>query len=213
MVLPMEWYEAEVRAKEHALQRMCARSHRHQNPVVFYGSSSIRLWKSLASDFPEIPVVNAGFGGSTLVACAWFFDRLVVPVNPSRLVLYAGDNDLGDGADEAGFTKRLEALLLTIDHFFPNIPLTMLTIKPSPARIHLLARIQACNGIIYQRLGRRPNSTVVDIHHPMLGHDGQPRLDYYAKDRLHMSPAGYRCWVERVNDHYDAVFGDPVRLS
>jgi hypothetical protein len=32
--------------------------------ILFVGSSSIRLWKSLATDFPGLPVVNRGFGGS-----------------------------------------------------------------------------------------------------------------------------------------------------
>ena len=40
---------------------------------------------------------NQAFGGSTLEACAWFFERLVVPCYPRALVCYAGDNDLGDG--------------------------------------------------------------------------------------------------------------------
>ncbi len=31
------------------------------------------------------------------MACDYFFDRLVVPVHPRSLLLYAGDNDLGDG--------------------------------------------------------------------------------------------------------------------
>ncbi len=42
--------------------------------------------------------INLGFGGSTLAACAWFFDPIVAPVShPQTLILYAGDNDLGDG--------------------------------------------------------------------------------------------------------------------
>src|SRR5688572_19564376 len=32
--------------------------------VLFVGSSSIRLWKTLAEDFPRLPVINRGFGGS-----------------------------------------------------------------------------------------------------------------------------------------------------
>src|SRR5205823_4450612 len=32
--------------------------------VLFIGSSSIRMWTTLAQDFPEIPVINRGFGGS-----------------------------------------------------------------------------------------------------------------------------------------------------
>src|SRR5579859_3047551 len=34
--------------------------------IVFVGSSSIRFWSSLKEDFPGLPVVNRGFGGSEL---------------------------------------------------------------------------------------------------------------------------------------------------
>jgi hypothetical protein len=35
-----------------------------RRPIIFYGSSSIRLWKTLSQDFIGYPVVNCGFGGS-----------------------------------------------------------------------------------------------------------------------------------------------------
>ncbi len=72
----MYWYEAEVKQLE--------QEHAHQpakpGGMVFYGSSSIRLWTTLAEDFSGLPVINLGFGGSTLAACSWFFTRLVPPV-------------------------------------------------------------------------------------------------------------------------------------
>src|SRR5258708_1728329 len=34
--------------------------------ILFIGSSTIRLWKTLAQDFPEYKVINRGFGGSEI---------------------------------------------------------------------------------------------------------------------------------------------------
>src|SRR4030095_13498966 len=34
--------------------------------ILFIGSSSIRLWKTLAEDFPQHRVLNRGFGGSEI---------------------------------------------------------------------------------------------------------------------------------------------------
>ena len=45
--------------------------------VVFVGSSSIRLWSTLAADFPERAVLNRGFGGSTFSDLLHFHDELV----------------------------------------------------------------------------------------------------------------------------------------
>jgi len=92
----MQWYEAEVRD---LVSRLAAQS--IPSPVVFYGSSTIRLWTHLAADLRSDRIVNAGFGGSTLEACLYFFDRVVTPLRPASLILYAGDNDLGDGRSPA----------------------------------------------------------------------------------------------------------------
>jgi hypothetical protein len=47
-----------------------ARQDRLQPPpphgVLFIGSSSIRAWSTLAEDFPGVPVINRGFGGSAI---------------------------------------------------------------------------------------------------------------------------------------------------
>ena len=88
----MQWYESEVEA----LVRATATRVNGSRPPVFYGSSSFRLWDKLAEDV-DPHVLNLGFGGSTLEACDYFFPRLVWPVHPCSLLLYAGDNDLGDG--------------------------------------------------------------------------------------------------------------------
>src|SRR5687768_181547 len=34
--------------------------------ILFVGSSSIRLWKTLAQDMAPLPVLNRGFGGATI---------------------------------------------------------------------------------------------------------------------------------------------------
>jgi hypothetical protein len=34
--------------------------------IIFTGSSSIRMWTSLKEDFPGLPVLNRGFGGSMI---------------------------------------------------------------------------------------------------------------------------------------------------
>ena len=65
--------------------------------VLFIGSSSIRLWKSLAADFPDLKVINRGFGGSHIPDTTHFAERIIFPYEPSKIVLYAGDNDIAGG--------------------------------------------------------------------------------------------------------------------
>jgi hypothetical protein len=60
-------YEAEIAALEAKYAAQPTGS------IIFYGSSSMRLWLRLARDFPAIPIENWGFGGSTLAQCAPLF--------------------------------------------------------------------------------------------------------------------------------------------
>ena len=54
-----------------------------QGGVLFVGSSTIRLWRNLAQDFRQQPVIiNRGFGGSTLAAGNFFAKDLVVQHHP-----------------------------------------------------------------------------------------------------------------------------------
>ena len=65
-------------------------------PVVFVGSSSIRKW-STAEYFPDIPIVNRGFGGSHISDVNHFINETVLKHNPRVIIFYAGDNDINYG--------------------------------------------------------------------------------------------------------------------
>src|SRR5512146_2789048 len=70
------------------------------NPVLFVGSSSIRLWRTHES-FPDLPVVNRGFGGSQISDAIHFADRLVLAYRPKIVVFYSGGNDIAAGRSAA----------------------------------------------------------------------------------------------------------------
>src|SRR5215216_1365691 len=65
-----------------------------KNAVLFIGSSSIRMWKNVAKDFPDYRVINRGFGGSQIEDSIHYADRIVFPYVPSTIVFYAGGNDI-----------------------------------------------------------------------------------------------------------------------
>lgn len=193
----MEWYEPEVQA----LERARAAQPLPQDVVAFYGGSSIRLWETLTADFPTINVINLGFGGSTLAACVWFFERLVVPYQPRAIVFYAGDNDLGDGQQPAEVIHSFCTLLDKIDTHLGPTPFAFISIKPSLARWNLIDKIRQTNEMIQHELAMRQRGYYIDIFPYMLGGDGQPRPDLFAEDGLHLSPAGYYIWKKVVSEH------------
>ncbi len=193
----MEWYEIEVRELEKRLKQISDT----KPSVCFYGSSSIRLWETLERDFPNVPILNCGFGGSTLEACSWFFWRLIRPLRLRSLILYAGDNDLGDGRAPAKVIEQLEHLCQQLDMSHPNLPLGFISIKPSPARWPIRKRIEQVNAGACELLAQRPHNYFINVYPVMLGRNGLPRPELYCEDGLHMSLAGYRVWVEALRPY------------
>lgn len=201
----MEWFEEEVRAIE---QRHAA-APPPAGCVVFYGSSSLRLWTSLVDDLrglSPVHMVNRGFGGSTLEACVWFYERLVVPCRPRSLVVYAGDNDLGDGQQPAMVMQSFRGLMYRVNQHAPRMPVTFISIKPSPVRQELMPKIRETNVQIRREIEQREWGYYIDVFYPMLGEDGRPQPHLYSEDGLHLSPAGYELWKQIISLYHRVIF-------
>jgi lysophospholipase L1-like esterase len=166
--------------------------------VVFYGSSSIRLWHSLTEDFFDIPVLNMGFGGSTLAACSYYFERLIVPCAPHTLVCYAGENDIGDGVKPDGVLASFRSLHSKVNQHLGDRPFVFLSVKPSPARWNVIDRVREVNRRIADEIKCREHSYFLDVHTPMLRDDGTPRRELWTEDNIHMNSLGYHVWWQVI---------------
>jgi lysophospholipase L1-like esterase len=192
----MDWYESEVQELERKRPKVAC-------PIVFYGSSSIRLWPRL-DRFGQ--VVNLGFGGSTLEACVHFFERLVVPLEPRSLVIYAGDNDLGDGRSPEQLLNWFRELAAKIESQLPGVPFGFISIKLSPARIGIAEGIRQANGMIRQEIEAHPSAYFIPIHDSMLNQSGIPRQELFLADGLHLNFAGYRLWEQILTQFRNRIF-------
>lgn len=198
----MQWYQEEITR----LARLPVAPAEARPKVVFYGSSTFTGWPGLAACFPRIQAVNLGFGGSTLAACAWFFEQLVPAHRPDALLLYAGDNDLGDGRTAEEVVLFFDHLLATVRDRLGAIPVGFVAIKPSPARQSLRAVIERANASIRQRVAAAgPPLHYLDLYAPMLDAHGLPRPALYAADGLHLSPQGYALWQHEIGAWLDQL--------
>jgi hypothetical protein len=198
----MDWYEAEVRTLEQSLRKTPL----PERPAVFYGSSSIRMWTDLAADLDDSRALDIGFGGSTLAACVHFFERLVPPVHPASLVVYAGDNDLGDGRSPEEVLLTFRALANLVDHTLAAVPFGFISIKLSPARIGLRELISRTNELIRREIEERPQAYYIDAFDTMLDAKGHPRRELFLDDGLHLSRAGYQLWAQLLEPHRNRIF-------
>ncbi|MBS7564145.1 GDSL family lipase [Mucilaginibacter sp. Bleaf8] len=192
----MYWYEDEVKRLEQDYKRIP-----YIPETLFFGSSTIRLWQTLYQDFAHLKPINLGFGGSTLAGCVWFFERIMEPYNPKRIIVYAGDNDLGDGRHPEEVFIFFQQLMTKTEKRFGNLPCYYISLKPSISRWHMADKFMYTNNLIENEIVKQSsNWRFINIFKRMLDASGQPERRYFGEDGLHLSNDGYDVWREVVKN-------------
>jgi len=181
-------YESDIAAFEAADRR----SFPLRGGVLFVGSSTIRLWTTLAEDFPGIPVINRGFGGASIAEVLRYSDRIILPYRPQAIVLFIGGNDIADGRTPESVFKTFKQLTDKIHLALPETHLFYISINPTIARWNLQAQMDATNRLLADYIRGKAWMSFMDSAAHMLGPDGRPRKELLADDALHLSPEGYR---------------------
>jgi len=164
--------------------------------IVFTGSSSIRLWKTINQDFPGYLILNRGFGGSSIPDVIQFIDQVVIRYHPRQVVLYCGENDLAADSTVTGKTvlKRFKSLQKIIHGILPRCNIVFISLKPSPSRAHLLDKMVDANRRIKKFIRKKSYLAYADIVPPMLDAQGKAREELFIGERLHMNEQGYAIW-------------------
>ncbi len=166
--------------------------------VVFVGSSSIRLWKTLAQDFPGVRVLNRGFGGSEISDSTFFAERIVIPYAPRMVVFYAGGNDLNAGKSPEQVIANFKMFAAKIREKLPETVIAYISIAGNPARWAHVEKVKTVNAAIEAWTGEQPRMKFINVFPHMLGADGLPKPEIFVEDKLHMNAAGYAIWKEVV---------------
>jgi lysophospholipase L1-like esterase len=170
--------------------------------ILFIGSSSIRLWTTLDRDFPGVPVLNRGFGGSHIREVTAFVPRIVLPYKPSIIVFYCGTNDIASGQrTSAEAAADFQAFVASARQTLPATRIAFISAAPNPARWHLRDQMQDLNQRVREWARTADRIDFIDVWPAMLGPDGLPRAGIYLDDQLHMNAAGYEIWTRIVADY------------
>ncbi len=163
--------------------------------VVFIGSSSIRKLESMGADFPDANALNRGFGGSRIADATRYVPRIVTPYRPRLVVLYAGDNDLAEGATAAQVLADFRAFVGAVRAAAPLPPIAFVSIKPRPSRLALIDTMRQANALVRAYARQQQQVRYIDVFTPMLDAGGKPREALFGADGLHMNAAGYALWT------------------
>ncbi|MEO6184467.1 MAG: SGNH/GDSL hydrolase family protein [Verrucomicrobiota bacterium] len=169
--------------------------------ILFIGSSSISIWKTLATDFPEHKVINRGFGGSHLSDSVFYFDRVVVPYKPKMIVIYAGGNDINAGKTPEDVFGAFTNFVAKAHRALPKTRVAYISIAPNPARWAQVEQVKAANKLIEDFCKKKSKLKFINVFPEMLGADGKPKPDIFVADKLHMNANGYALWVPIVRPY------------
>ena len=149
----------------------------------------------MADDLPGATVINRGFGGSTIHDSTRYADRIILPYHPTRIFLYAGDNDIAAGKSPRQVRDDFRAFVEKVHGALPDVPVLYLSIKPSLARWKLVDQIKEANRLISEYAKETKGVEYIDVFTPMLTAEGTPRKELFRDDGLHMNRKGYELWT------------------
>ncbi len=190
-----EEFEYDVRALE-----LGVAATRAQAPTVFYGSSTIRMWPRLGESLGLSDIVNLGFGGSTFEACRRYFERLVLPHQPSRLVVYCGDNDIARGASADFVTDQFRQFAQMVHTYLKDCDCWFISIKASPGRAQFFTAMDQANKQIAAEISHRNQWRYVDWFSAMLDEAGKPNELLFTDDQVHVNEDGYALLAKLVGE-------------
>ena len=164
--------------------------------VVLLGSSNIRMWETIAADFPGLEVVNRGVGGCQLTELAGFAPRLLAAAEPGVVVISAGSNDVHGGADAEAVLAAWHDIIATIRRDHPTVPILVMGILPAKSRWEERETQATANGLIEAAIAAAGGSIdggpveYLDVWGDFVGPDGAPDAEAFLDDDLHPSAIG-----------------------
>jgi lysophospholipase L1-like esterase len=175
--------------------------------IVFVGSSSVIRWDTDAA-FPDLPVINRGFGGSQIPDALHYADDIVTPYQPRLIVVYSGDNDIARGKSPEVVRDDYHALARHLLVSLPDVHVLFVSIKPSPKRWGFAPQAIEANRLIETFNAQCDRLHYLDLFPLMLNADGMPNPDLYFTDDLHLSDAGYALWQKHLAPELHRLYAE-----
>ena len=187
------------------LRRRVGKLTDQENLIAFYGSSSIRLWVNMQRDLEPMNVLNLGFGGSSFAWCIHYFDEVFTDVKPTKIVLYAGENDLSEGKTPQEVLADCKELVHLIYEKYPNIELALISLKPSMERETLIPQIMETNLLLSNYIITELHAQYINVFGQMITTENRPIPELYMSDGLHLNKAGYSIWSNTIKKALQSV--------
>ena len=184
-----------------------------QNPqphgIVFLGSSTFTRW-DIGAVFPNLPVLNFGFGGSRMPDLNHYAARLLLPVRPRLLVFYGGSNDIGAYFSPEEVARGFREFASWMEANLPECDVLVLGNLPTPSRWTIWPRMHELNTLLAAETRRHPRQHYLDGASVMLDPDGHLRRDRISSDNLHLNAEGNAALGDLLRPAIEAIIRQPA---
>lgn len=175
-----------------------------KNAILFVGSSSFRKWTDVQSYFPSYPIINRGFGGSSIPDVVTYANDIIFPYKPKQILIYCGENDIA-GSDTTISGKdvldRFKKLFFLIRSRLPVVPIAFVSMKPSASREKLWPKMVTGNRLIKNFINKQKSASFINVYDAMFLPDGTVMKDIFLADNLHMNAKGYAIWKKIIEPY------------
>lgn len=175
---------------ENKVQAIEKRRSFYSQPLLFVGSSTIELWKSVEKKFSAYEALNYGISGSQFSDLLYFNQRLFLKHNPRAIVIYSGDNDLASGKSVDKVAKNFKELVSEI-RAEQYQKIFLIGVKQSLRRIEKRDKVIELNKKLKNICKSMSHVFFLDLDSQITDAQGWPDKKYFASDLLHLSEAGY----------------------
>jgi len=175
--------------------------------IIFAGSSSIRLWSTLAEDMAPYPVIQRGYGGAKLSDFAVYSGRIFDPHEFRAAVIFIANDITGSDQDKSPeeVLALYKSLIKTIRKKHKDVPVFWIAITPSSSRWKAWPQIQKANNLIKEYSENNTNLYFITTDFAFIGNDGKPKNELFRDDLLHLNDKGYDVWQEIIKKELDRV--------
>lgn len=168
--------------------------------IVFLGDS-ITDYVNFDEYLPSYHIINKGIAGDTT---SGVLRRLggVISIEPGKLFLLIGTNDIGDGIETAPIVRNIRKILERVKSKSPATRIYLQAVFPTR---HIDTRpnaeIQALNTSL-KALAGALHCTFIDLYPLLLDSEGELAEEYTA-DGLHLSNSAMAKWMEFIAPYLD----------
>ena len=177
-----------------------------ENAILFIGSSSIAMWKSLEKDMHPFQVINRGFGGAHIAHVNNYLKEIVLPYRPKGIVFFCGSNDIYALKSPKEVFQDFLYFFQFIKSNLPSTKVFVIGLKPSIARDHQKEKQIKWNESVSALATQDNNLFLIDVRSVMLLENGKANPELFIEDGLHMNSKGYELWTKLVRLYLESNF-------